>query len=244
MENNQLEIAKKLDLSVYNVLGENQLQGFERAFQYATAIETLEQLLTPTVMKPIMRLQGNKLGFLTDKDKTGGYDEATVKKCVIQAVLLGLQPSANQFNIISGQMYPTKEGCGYLLNEMKGLKKTIIPSVPVIADDKKSATVEVVIRWTINGKEKSETITFPIKMDAYTSVDSLIGKATRKARAWLLSELTGVEITDGDVQDAQAISISTVGADVVEEVKVRVEEKKSPESTATIEDVASQLFGK
>ena len=38
-------------------------------------------------------------------------------------------------------------------------------------------------------------------MDAYTSVDALIGKATRKGRAWLASAISGIEITEGDVTE-------------------------------------------
>jgi hypothetical protein len=38
-------------------------------------------------------------------------------------------------------------------------------------------------------------------MDAYTSLDSVNGKATRKARAWLISRITGSEVTDGEVED-------------------------------------------
>ncbi|MFK5282891.1 hypothetical protein ACI3PL_25325, partial [Lacticaseibacillus paracasei] len=79
-----------------------------------------------------MALQGNRLGFKTDKDKSGGYPESVVKNCLIEAVLLGIQPTGNQFNIIAGNMYPTKEGCGYLLNNFKGLSYNLVCSLPRI----------------------------------------------------------------------------------------------------------------
>jgi hypothetical protein len=200
------EVAANLNLAVMSVLGQEGLEGFERAFKIASAITQLTDLLTPEYMKPIMAMQGNKLGFKTDKDKTGGYPEAVVKNCLIEAVLMGLQPYGNQFNIISGQTYPTKEGCGYLLNNYAGLNYDIVCGLPRINESKTSASVEVKVTWSMNrGEVKEKTVPIPIKMDAYTSVDALIGKATRKARAWLLSTISGIEITDGEYTDAVVI---------------------------------------
>jgi hypothetical protein len=202
---NQLTIGQKLNETALQVLGNESLQGFERAYQIANAINVLSELLTPEYMKPIMALQGNKLGFLTDKDKAGGYPELVVKKCLIEAVLSGLQPCGNHFNIIAGNMYPTKEGCGYRLNNITGLNYKLVCGLPKINPDKTSAAVDVHVTWSINGEAKEETVPIPIKMDAYTSVDAIIGKATRKGRAWLLSTVTGIEVTDGEVTDAVVI---------------------------------------
>jgi len=41
---------------------------------------------------------------------------------------------------------------------------------------------------------------------AYTTVDALIGKATRKGRAWLLGNLTGIEVPEGEISDSTVIS--------------------------------------
>lgn len=204
------EIAKQLNEKVFNVLGENALIGFERAYSISSAIGDLKTLLTPEYMKPIMQLQGNRLGFKTDKDKSGGYDEATVKNCLIEAVLMGLQPYGNQFNIIAGNTYPTKEGTGYLLNNsFKGLKFDIVVNITKTSPDGKSALAEATINWTINEVDRTKVVPIPIKTDAYTGVDAIIGKATRKARAWLISALSGIEITDGDVTDVEGKVIST-----------------------------------
>ena len=120
---------------------------------------------------------------------------------------MGLQPVNNQFNIIGGNMYPTKEGCGYLLNNFKGLSYNLVCSLPRINPNNTSAAVDVKISWILNGETKEETIPIPIKMDSYTSVDAIIGKATRKGRAWLLSRISGMEITDGDIQDVGFIEV-------------------------------------
>ncbi len=198
------EVIKKLDGSALEVIGSQALAGFEKAYKVADAIVQLKQLLTDEYMAPIMALQGNKLGFKTDKDKEGGYKLPDVKNCLIEAVLIGLEPTGNQFNIIASSMYPTKEGCGALLNKHKGLRKwDVIPGLPRINAERTSAAVDVKIKWTLaDGTQKEETIPLAIKMDPkYTSVDAIAGKATRKGRAWLLSSISGVEITDGDTND-------------------------------------------
>lgn len=194
----KLTIAQQLNDTVASVLGQHNIMGFERAYMIADATTKLQTLLTPEYMKPIMALQGSKLGFQVDKI----YPETVVKNCLIEAVLTGLQPHGNQFNIIAGNMYPTKEGIGYLLSNYKGLKYQIIPELPRINATNTSAAIKMNITWSIfNGTQKEESIEIPIKMDKWTGTDAIIGKATRKARAWLYSTITGNEITDGEVED-------------------------------------------
>lgn len=193
----QLDLAKKLNDSVFSVIGSDQLIGFEKAYLIANAAGELKKLLSSEYMKPIMDLQNNRLGFKTDKPD--GYNEATVKNCLIEAVLTGVQPFGNQFNIIAGNCYITKEGFGYLLANFKGLSYEIIPALPRIND--KSAAIVMKIEWTLNGITKTRELDIPVKVNSFMGTDAVIGKATRKARAWLYNTITGTEIGDGDVSD-------------------------------------------
>ena len=118
------EVAIQLNQAVGSVLNQVNLIGFEKAYATAKSIETLKTLLTPEYMHPIMQLQGNRLGFKTDKDKGSGYPVDVVKNCLIEAVLMGLQPYGNEFNIIAGNTYPTKEGLGRVLATWNGLQYT------------------------------------------------------------------------------------------------------------------------
>lgn len=205
------QAAEKMNEIVLSVTGAEGLNGFRKAYLMAEGIKKLKELLTPSYMAPIMELQSSKLGFRTDKDlvkdpngvyiKGPGYPMEVVKDCLIEAVLNGLQPTGNQFNIIAGNCYPTKEGTGYILNNYAGLKYSIVIGLPRISADKTSAAVEATIKWILNGESNEQIVPIPIKMDAYTSVDSVIGKGTRKARAWLISRITGSEVTDGEVED-------------------------------------------
>lgn len=201
------QVARSLNAGIAEVFSDGAAkEGFEKAYLVAQAIETLKGLLTPEYMKPIMQLQGNKLGFRTDKDEEGGYPEQIVKQCLIEAVLTGVQPVGNQFNIITGVCYITKEGFGYLLKSYPGLWYEIIPQLPRINNDKSGAAVIMGVEWKIKGTEGAiltKSLDIPVRMNARMGTDAVIGKATRKARAWLYNTITGSEIADGDISDLQ-----------------------------------------
>jgi len=69
------ETIKELNESVVSVIGADGLIMFEKAYLIANAAQKLKGLLTKEYMSPIMALQGNKLGFKTDRDDKGGYSE-------------------------------------------------------------------------------------------------------------------------------------------------------------------------
>lgn len=185
------------------------LEGFEKAFVLADASKKLDSALTVEYMNPIMELAGSKLGFKTDKDTSGGYDMKTVKRCLIEAVLTGVNVVGNQFNIIAGNCYITKEGFGYLLKNIPGLSYSIIPELPRINSENTSAAIKMIISWTIEGAKDTETIDLAIRMNKFMGIDAVIGKATRKARKWLYEKITGSELGDGDVQDIDYSEVSS-----------------------------------
>lgn len=196
----QALVSQELNKQILTVLS-SKVRGFEKAFVMASAIQVIRERLTPEFMKPIMALQGLRLGFKTDKDKTGGYSLEEVKLCLMDAVLLGLEPTGNEFNIIAGNMYPTREGFGSLLKKKNGLKYSLSYSTPIFTQDKTLASCNVKVSWELNGDKSTEEVSFGIKSNAYASVDSIIGKAERKAKRWLFNKLEGTDIPDGDVND-------------------------------------------
>jgi len=206
MKENQ--IIKKLDDQVLSVIGDDAIHGFKKAYVVAQAVGELKTLLNDNYMKPIMDLQGNKLGFKTDRDKDGGYSLDIVKNCLIEAVLTGVEPVGNQFNIIKGQCYITKEGFKHLLSKQKGLWYNIVPNLPRINSESTSAAIVMDIQWSIDGGNKNKSsMDIPIKVNKLMGTDAVIGKATRKARAWLFNTITGCEIGDGDASDLEVIEV-------------------------------------
>lgn len=237
-----LAVIEKLDAQVVGVIGSQELKGFEKAYKVAEAVEILEDLLDDNYMRPILKLQGKRLGFRTDKDKSGGYDKHVVKSCLIEAVLMGVQPVGNQFNIIAAGPYITKEGFGYMLKNIPGLNYKIIHELPRVNAAATGAAVKSRISWQISGGDvKEQELEMPIKVNSGQGTDAIIGKATRKARAWLYERLTGVEISDGDINDldrlAPAVKKGALTEAQIEEAEAEEEIKRAFEFIKTAEDL-------
>lgn len=177
-------------------------------FETASVVMRLRSVLTDDVMNAVfMPLMNTHVGFITDRDpskvnkKTGEipqpYSVAVVRDCLIDAAFMGLLPTGNQFNIISGRMYATKEGFTHLLR-MIGAKyfitKTPLPDVsPTCA----AVCCKVSYEW--QGEKNSFAITATIKKDGYSSLDQIKGKAERQAKKALYEYLTGCDL--GEVED-------------------------------------------
>ena len=181
------------------LIAQKEASQFRKMAMVAGAIQELRNLLTPKVMAPIMALQGTSLGFRTDKDSTGGYSVDIVRDCLIEATLQGVYPVGNEFNIIAARCYITKEGFGHKLRDIPGLYYMITPTVPVMKNG--GAVVTMLVEWTYNGKSNSRELEIAVRVNAGMGTDAIIGKATRKARAWLFTAVTGMELGEGDVGD-------------------------------------------
>lgn len=181
----------------------------------ANAVCILKAALSDEMMAPVMMLQGNPLAFRTDKDGKGGYPVHVVRDCIIEAVGRGLKPIGNNFNIIAGRCYVTKEGFGTMLAGLPGLHYTVVPGLP--RPERGVTVVPVTVEWTYNGQEGKRELAFPMRAlgEGGMGVDALVGKATRKARAWLWQELTGSEAPEGDAGESQAqpVRVSRLEAD-------------------------------
>ena len=207
---------------------------FTRAFAVANAVGQLRALLTPEVMTPIMALQGSSLGFLTD-NKSAGYPVNVVKECLIDAVLSGVSPVGNEFNIIKGKMYITKSGMKHKLRDIDGLLFSVTPCIPKISGEK-GAVVVVSVDWTYNDKAGHKDLEFAVKVNEGMGADAINGKATRKAYAWLYEHITGMNANDGDAsEDATVVETTATESSPledphVENVKVPAETKPVSES--------------
>lgn len=210
-EENQQLVFKELGAKITAVLSAD-INNIENSLVVANAIGFMQEALTPEIMAPIMNLQGSKLGFKTDRDliknqstgkyeKGPGYPLEVVKNCFIEMSLIGLLPTGNMWNIIGGNSYVTKEGGTHLLKKPKDFKQAISFIDVKQSDDKMTANVKALIKWTINGESNEEEVNFPVKSDKFTTFDALIGKADRKAKMWLYNKISGLNIADGDADE-------------------------------------------
>lgn len=178
------------------------------AFLAANVVNSLRDALTDEVMiRVFMPLMNKKIGFLTDRDpsrpgKDGKtivtYSVDVVRNCIIDAAFIGLLPTGNQFNIISGVMYPTKEGYTFLLKKLG--TKYIIQKTPMQDISEKCAAVSCKVSYSFNGENNGFSIVATIKKDSYSSMDQILGKAERKAKKALFEYITGCDFGDADEQ--------------------------------------------
>lgn len=196
---------------------------FARTFALGSAMADLREALDAKVMQSIMKLKGSQIGFRTDEHGATQYEpevvygEEVVRDCVIQACVYGLQLVGNQFNILAGRFYPTKEGFTYLLRNLEGLRdfKLLIRPADVresrtSGTDKygkdyqkieREALVKVDVSFTWNGKAESHGLEFCIRVNRGMSIDAVNGKAERKAKAWVYNYLTDNALADADAED-------------------------------------------
>lgn len=229
---NELVISEKnealaLALDSIVVDGKNAMavkSAFLRTFAMGESLAKLREALTPAIMKSIMSLQNTRLGFKTDNGR--GYPLEIVRDCLIEALLYGVCPTGNQFNIISSSAYITKEGFTYLLANLRGLTSLRYKITPAeIAESSTAGTTregkqyqkieregatKVALEWTYNGVDGSEELEFVIKVNAGMGQDAIAGKAERKAKAWLYNHLTGLGLPEADASEASSAPMRDV----------------------------------
>lgn len=198
------------------------LPTFLKAARMAEGIRALRNALTDDFLNAtLMPLQGNRLGFLTDRDvnkdgtRGNGYHVTVVRDVTIEAMLRGFSMVGNEVNIIGGNFYGTKAGWERKVREFKGLTDLVVqPGVPAIGE--KGALVPFMISWKLGGKEHVMRCAqekdgtdhrIPVRVNAGMGADAVLGKAERKAffRAYRILHGSAYGASDGEVGDADAI---------------------------------------
>lgn len=220
-----------------------------RAFAISYGLRRLEALITPGMMTEIMSLMNSPLGFLTDKNpaqfKRDGsrvqpYDEAIVKRCVIEASLRGARWVGNEMNIIASRAYLTKEYFRRKVSEFSGLSLLqLLPGVPTLSQSGQIALVPFVATWRYGGRDyaiertskkvgdETQDRRIPVIVNSGMSVDAILGKAERKMLAAIYRQMTGSaqedllldtdETAGGDVIDTTAVSQEELSNEAAEE---------------------------
>ena len=226
MANNSIELATT---EIENVLAQcnaarlRELPVLTQMVALATGIQQLRKVLNKDLVEStFMPLQGSALGFITDRDRDGGYDGQTVRDCMIEGLIHGLRPVGNEINIISGRCYATKNGYARLVSEFEGLTDLeLMPGVPHAAGD--GALVPFTARWRLNGKPDQIVLEYvkrpdgsisdtriAVKVNKGMGADAILGKAERKMLKRIHTRLTGskLSLTDGDAMDTTGVAVS------------------------------------
>jgi hypothetical protein len=210
----------KLDEIANNALASNLSagQGFSAAVAMADAMRDLMDLLDDQIVDKFMLLQNTSLGFKTDRDpsrprkgqQVEAYGRDVVKRCCAEAILKGVPVVKNCFNIIVSNAYVTREGFHYLLSKLPGFTdfEKVIGVPKALPDEKGMMFVSCKARWLFKGKpgslswEKDDPPTnIVIPLDEWTKPDAVTGKAERKFLRRVYEQVTGCQVTDGDVDE-------------------------------------------
>lgn len=215
---------EKFEVALRDAAAIDIVNNFGAAFKAAQVITLIREALTDEVMaKVFMPLMNTKVGFRTDRDgkpdKNGKtkplYDVATVRDAIVDAAIIGLLPTGNQFNIISGTMYPTKEGYTVLLKKIGA--KYIIDIQADRSQNPGFAEFPCKISYSYNGEKNSLTVVATVRRDQYSSNDQLRGKAERRAKKALYEYLTGTDYGDADETSSRPnVVIDTVAVEIAE----------------------------
>lgn len=176
--------------------------GMRKLLMQSNYVARMRVMLTPQVMSAVMCLQGSDIGFLTDRDKEGGYPVEVVRDCLISAASKGLSATGNQFNIIGGRAYVTTNGAQQILADL-GVRHSEVAAIPRLGTDGRAQT-HVTVEWVEGGQLQRKELDFEVRLNKGMSVDGANGKAIRKARMWLVSHVSGMTLDDADASEAMA----------------------------------------
>jgi len=248
----QAKDIDKLDLILTNSqVAIRDASPFKRAFVLAAAIKQIEDAITKPMMDDIMNLMNSPIGFKTDrrpgqKDRNGKeikpYHETTVKRCVIVALMSGAELSGNQFNIIAGNAYFTKEFFEKAVREFPGISHISIDIGAAAQHGAKSAALPAVAKWIIGGEEfemrfeKTEVSDMRIVVNSHSASgpDQLRGLAESKVYRRVYNRISGLNLSVN--ADAPPAGESTPPED-----PKAIEEKTAEEKTA--EEQKAELSG-
>lgn len=189
-----------------------------RGHALAMCVKTLRTLLTPEILADFTELQNSKLGFLTDRKE--GYDAVDLRDIIIDGLIRGLSPVGNQFNVIAGNIYVTKEGFTHLLGMLRPLTELDIRvGNPTRAkDNQQVAFMECVARWKWYGEpDQLEFKTtdngdfrIMVKVNSGMGADALLGKGRSKVLRKVYEHIMGSQHALPYIDDDQTIDADDV----------------------------------
>ena len=189
-----------------------------QTIKLADGMSRMRALMPQSVVERyFMPLQGTPLGFVTDKDKDGGYGWEVVRDVVVEGLMRGFRPIGNEINIIAGRFYGAKAGFERIVREFPGVHDfQFVLGVPTLVGNG-GALVEFDATWIYHGERQEMTgraagegtidTRISVRVNGGMGPDAILGKATRKLCARVYQRLTGcsrdiVEMDPSDYVDA------------------------------------------
>ena len=219
----------------------------------ARGIREIKNALNDDIMKDFMMLMNSPHGFKSDK-KDGGdfYKVEVVRDCMIDAFLKGAKVVNNEFNIIVGQCYLTKNFFERKIKELpyiRDLKYSIGTAAKAGA---KSAAMPGQASWfdTRDGEahEAHFTVTeagdFRIVVNAWdgSSPSELYGKGESRLLRRIYKQMSGFDISDEPGRTVEGAVVQP--APLAEPKAIEAPAKQADPELANRQALAAETFKK
>lgn len=193
---------------------------YEKSLAYGYYLTRIKEQISGKPLEIIKSLMNTGIGFKTDKpSKTDNslYSDEIIKNCVVQAIMHGLRIHGNEFNILGGNFYATKEGLDRIVHDNPLLEEKVREKVKGFRQDEKTSIWGISFEYSYKLKNESKvieevTVYVKGKQGNYeTAFDAVMGKAKRKLFKVIYNDMTqGFKLEDADdVDDIELEKISS-----------------------------------
>jgi hypothetical protein len=187
------------------------------------AYKALEQAITPEILKDFRMIENTDDGFKTDRDpnrpqkKDGRYEtpspypDLVIKRVLISALSKGARVVGNEFNVIAGNLYLTKQ---YYIPRVKlfpGLTELrILWGVPTPSQGGRGWLYPVKASWKLQGRPDAIECTMTKDFDSRivvrgyetSSVDEIRGRAEARLFRLIFERVSGINVEAGESFEA------------------------------------------
>lgn len=181
---------------------------YEKSIAYGHYLTEIKNQIVGKPLEIIKSLMNTGIGFKTDrpnsKDNTV-YPDEIIKNCVVQAIMHGLRIHGNEFNILGGNFYATKEGLDRIVHNNPLLEEKVKEKIKAFIQSDKTGIWAFTFEYSykLKGEQKTtEEVTVYVKgkMGNYDiPFDAVMGKAKRKLYKTVYNEMTqGFKLEDAD----------------------------------------------
>ena len=162
------ELMNKL-ISEIQQINENWTH-YEKSIAYGHYLTEIKNQIKEKPLEIIKSLMNTGIGFKTDRpnDKCREvYSDEIIKNCVVQAIMHGLRIHGNEFNILGGNFYATKEGLDRIVHNNPLLEEKVKDKVKSFRQDDKTGIWGITFEYTYKLKGESK-VTEEIKMEHFS----------------------------------------------------------------------------
>lgn len=245
-------VSKKYNLAAIHAFGH-----LEQAFMVAEGIKEMRKALVP-LLPEISLLMNTTLGFDTDKNPTKTkvqepYSTEQIIDCVAEALFRGLHLAGNEFNIIVGKCYTTRNGYERLVKELPTITDLDYALSPPFAHAGHTC-VKVRATWKLGGMVMGLKNTngepfelFAIRVNSGQGTDATIGKAQRRMFKRIYEMCTGTQFTEPNIDEEVALlpaPVSDTSGTQSEQLAEQLAEQAkriAPEQLATVNSLKGKV---